>query len=118
MVVGTTARSSPAPFVGRAAEVQRLLGALESATDGRPGMVLVCGDAGAGKTRLIHEFTGQAEQVGALVAAGAAAPLTASTVSYGPVVQGLRALAMAAQGLSETPAGTSDAASCWPCCPT
>src|SRR4029079_5235343 len=48
------------PFVGRNAERQRLDDALESANSGRPQVVLVTGEAGIGKSRLLHEFTPRA----------------------------------------------------------
>ena len=40
-------------FVGRAAELRRLDLALERAGQGSPQVVLVAGDAGVGKTRLL-----------------------------------------------------------------
>ena len=40
-------------FIGRAAELARLDAALDRAGQGRPQVVLVAGDAGVGKTRLL-----------------------------------------------------------------
>ncbi|HET9520783.1 MAG TPA: AAA family ATPase [Candidatus Limnocylindrales bacterium] len=65
---GSTARepstgnlSLEAPFVGRAAELETLLGALDEAVrDGRPRYVLLDGAAGIGKSRLVREFLSQA----------------------------------------------------------
>ncbi len=45
-----------APFVGRAAELERVITAGEEAADGRARMVAIVGDAGAGKSRLLWEF--------------------------------------------------------------
>ena len=49
--------SLEAPFVGRTAELEVLLGALDDAfREGRPRYVLVDGEAGIGKSRLVREF--------------------------------------------------------------
>ncbi|WP_422665438.1 AAA family ATPase, partial [Aquipuribacter hungaricus] len=57
-VVGARCHDGPvsrlsidAPLVGRRAELDALAAALDEARDGRPGAVLLAGDAGAGKTR-------------------------------------------------------------------
>ncbi|HEU4918923.1 MAG TPA: AAA family ATPase [Candidatus Limnocylindrales bacterium] len=53
--------SLEAPFVGRAAELETLLGALDDALGGgRPRYVLVDGAAGIGKSRLVREFLSKA----------------------------------------------------------
>lgn len=47
-------------MIGRDAELIQLWSALESATRRRmPAALLVTGEAGVGKTRMISEFTGQ-----------------------------------------------------------
>ncbi|MBB6546853.1 ATP-binding protein [Nonomuraea rubra] len=69
-------------FVGRAAELARLTAARERA----PGVVLVVGEAGIGKTRLVGEF---ASGVDAFVAEGGADP---GCVAYAPFVPVLRGL--------------------------
>jgi class 3 adenylate cyclase len=43
-------------FVGRQRELTRLEGALREARAGRPGLVLISGEPGAGKSRLCHEL--------------------------------------------------------------
>jgi len=45
-----------APFVGRGAELQRLLASLELACSGSAQLVRLVGEAGIGKTRLVNEF--------------------------------------------------------------
>jgi predicted ATPase/DNA-binding CsgD family transcriptional regulator len=56
-------------------------------------MVLIAGEAGIGKSRLIEEFTARADQAGAAVAVGGAAPLTGGCLPYAPLAQALRVLA-------------------------
>ncbi len=43
-------------FVGRSAELRELLGLLDAALDGRPGLALLIGEPGIGKTRLAAEL--------------------------------------------------------------
>jgi DNA-binding SARP family transcriptional activator/tetratricopeptide (TPR) repeat protein len=54
-------------LVGRDRELERLLGRWSSAASGRWGMVVVCGAAGAGKTRLAAEVAARAAAAGAVV---------------------------------------------------
>ena len=49
-------------FVGRGEEFAWLLAALEQAEQGQPAMVLVAGEAGVGKTRLLAELADQARR--------------------------------------------------------
>ncbi len=51
------------PFVGRAAERARLAAAWDAAAAGRPQLVLVSGEAGVGKTRLVETLRAQAAAV-------------------------------------------------------
>ncbi len=48
-------------FVGRDDEIRALGTAIESARDGRGGFIVVRGEAGIGKSRLIHEFERRAQ---------------------------------------------------------
>jgi len=50
-------------FVGREREVALLEGALREACSGRPGVVLLIAEPGAGKSRLCHEFVERARGV-------------------------------------------------------
>jgi len=86
----------PAPpglFVGREQELSELRAALRRAADGRPEMLLVAGEAGVGKSRLIGQFAGKARRSRTLVAVGGAVPLTGGALPYAPLVQALRVLA-------------------------
>ena len=53
MIGGMTRRDSSQAFVGRRAELGRLEDAFERATRAEPTFVLVAGDAGVGKSRLL-----------------------------------------------------------------
>src|SRR5689334_866366 len=57
-------------LIGRAAEFERLESALRAATAGGGGTVLVAGEAGIGKTRLVAELTEHARRAGAAVLSG------------------------------------------------
>ena len=89
-------RTRPAParlFVGRDEELSELHAALRRTAAGQPAVLLVAGEAGVGKTRLVGQFAEQARRAGTLVAAGGAAPLTGGALPYTPLVQALRVLA-------------------------
>jgi len=58
------------PFVGRVAEVALLDGALARTRHGSGALVLVAGEPGIGKTRLVREAMSQAEDRGFVVAWG------------------------------------------------
>lgn len=55
------------PFVGREPVVQNLCRQLTRGAGGGPGMILVRGEAGVGKTRLLDELAAEASRLGALV---------------------------------------------------
>jgi DNA-binding CsgD family transcriptional regulator/tetratricopeptide (TPR) repeat protein len=57
-------------LIGRQAEMARLLEALAVAADGGSSVALVSGEAGVGKTRLVHEFGGRARERGFRVCVG------------------------------------------------
>ena len=60
-------------FVGREAELAQLEGLLDAARDGDPSFVVVSGEAGIGKTRLLDEIRRAASDRGCLVVTGRAA---------------------------------------------
>jgi len=71
-------------LIGRASERAQLEGLLEQATEGTGRAVLVTGDAGIGKSRLVAEFVSKAAAGGAQVLTGACAEgeLTASFLPF------------------------------------
>ena len=83
--------SSPI-LVGRSAELLALDAALRRAEGGTPAIVLIGGDAGLGKTRLIDEFASAARESGARVLIGGCVDLGGEGVPYGPFLEALRAL--------------------------
>src|SRR5687767_7473404 len=84
--------TSPA-FIARAEELSRLEEVLGRAEQGRPQMVLLAGDAGVGKSRLLAEFADRAAGRGVRVLAGGCVELGDIGLAYLPVVDALRGLA-------------------------
>jgi DNA-binding CsgD family transcriptional regulator/tetratricopeptide (TPR) repeat protein len=82
-------RISSPRFVGRAEELARLDAALASA---EPRTLLVGGEAGIGKTRLLGEFTTRAQAAGARVLTGACLHVGEGVLAYAPISQALRQL--------------------------
>jgi len=80
-------------FVGRASELAALDAALTASADGQPGVALVGGEAGVGKTRLLDEFTARAADAGFVVLVGHCIELGADGLPLAPLVDALRALA-------------------------
>ena len=79
------------PIVGRAAERDAMAAAYASAAAGQPQVLLITGEAGIGKTRLVEELVRQvAPAGGAQVRVGESAPLAGAALAYGPFVAALR----------------------------
>jgi predicted ATPase/DNA-binding NarL/FixJ family response regulator len=76
--------STRTPLVGRATELARIGEAAEQARSGAGSILLLCGEAGIGKSRLAEEAAGASE----LALRGAATE--GSAVPYGPIVAALR----------------------------
>jgi DNA-binding SARP family transcriptional activator/tetratricopeptide (TPR) repeat protein len=70
LLPGPLAPVSPFPFVGRGHELSVFREALTRAEDGEGGMVLLTGEPGAGKTRLMREVAHEAAGRGAVVLYG------------------------------------------------
>ncbi|SEP09583.1 ATP-binding protein [Trujillonella endophytica] len=81
------------PLVGRAAELTRLLGAVDRAVAGSGAAVLLAGDAGVGKTRLLDELAARATERGLRVLTGHCVDLGDVGLPYLPFVDLLRPLA-------------------------
>ncbi|MBL1084677.1 AAA family ATPase [Streptomyces actinomycinicus] len=82
-----------APLIGRDDELARLTGVLERARAGAAGAVLIAGDAGVGKTRLLDEVAGRAARAGATVVTGHCVDLGDVGLPYLPFTEILGVLA-------------------------
>jgi ATP/maltotriose-dependent transcriptional regulator MalT len=79
-------------FVGRGGELAALVAALESAVQGEPAVVLVGGEAGVGKTRLVDEAAERAREREMRVLTGSCIELGGEGLPLSPVVDALRTL--------------------------
>ncbi|WP_449657212.1 ATP-binding protein [Streptomyces hazeniae] len=79
-------------FVGRSQELAALLDALARAASGEPQALLVGGEAGVGKTRLLDEYLTRARAAGAVTAVGGCLELGADGLPFAPFATALRAL--------------------------
>ena len=79
-------------MLGRDAEVSALERALDDATQGEIRVVLLSGEAGIGKSRLVAELRRMAEARGAVVLVGATPVSGAADIPFAPIVDALRAL--------------------------
>ncbi|MDT7671157.1 MAG: hypothetical protein QOC74_3940 [Pseudonocardiales bacterium] len=76
-------------LVGRDAELAELVADFQAAGAGRMAAVVLGGDAGVGKSRLVSEFTGIAGAAGAIVLAGRGIDI-ADAPPFWPVISALR----------------------------
>lgn len=95
-------RPDQLPLAGRRAELAELLGWLESAARGHGGLVLLYGEAGVGKSRLLRELAANAEWRGIRTAWGRCYEL-ASPPAYQPLIEVLRAELPALTGAPLSP---------------
>ncbi|WP_405638581.1 AAA family ATPase [Streptomyces sp. NBC_01178] len=85
-------RSVSPEFIGRAEELASLTEALGRAASGDPQALLIGGEAGVGKTRLVEQFVTTAERRGAVVAVGSCVEIGADGLPFAPFPTALRAL--------------------------
>ena len=83
--------SSPI-FVGRVAERAALSEALERASAGQPGIALITGEAGVGKSRLLAELTTLSAAEGGIAVRGRCVDVAAGTLGFAPLVDIVRDL--------------------------
>jgi DNA-binding CsgD family transcriptional regulator/tetratricopeptide (TPR) repeat protein len=79
-------------LVGRLPELKRLEEEVRQAAAGRGGTVLMAGDAGIGKTRLVTELGARARAAGAQLLVGRCIDLVGADVPYLPVAEAIRPL--------------------------
>ncbi|MEU7921227.1 helix-turn-helix transcriptional regulator [Micromonospora zamorensis] len=87
-----TVRAASSVLVGRHREIAALRDALGRARVGEPTTVLVGGEAGVGKTRLLEEFGGWATGGGARVLVGQCLELGEAGLPFAPFAAALRAV--------------------------
>ncbi len=83
--------SSPV-FVGRGAELAELGEARRRTAGGPPAAVVVGGEAGVGKTRLVDEFARRSRADGVRVLVGSCIELGEEGVPFAPVIEALRTM--------------------------
>ena len=76
------------PIIGRAVERDAMAAAYARAQAGQSQVLLVTGEAGLGKTRLVEDLCASAQDVQVLT--GESAPLVGAALAYGPFVAALR----------------------------
>ncbi|HEV8152149.1 MAG TPA: AAA family ATPase, partial [Solirubrobacteraceae bacterium] len=86
------ARVTSDRLVGRDEELAELRAALAAAAGGRASLVLLAGDSGVGKTRLLRELFRSAREDGALALCGDSVELGDGELPYAPLVSALRPL--------------------------
>ncbi|WP_381793856.1 AAA family ATPase [Streptomyces niveus] len=92
-MLGTVETKSVSPvFVGRDGELTALTEALARAAAGEPQALLVGGEAGVGKTRLIEELISVACRDGAVVAVGGCVEIGGDGLPFAPFSAALRGL--------------------------
>jgi DNA-binding CsgD family transcriptional regulator len=91
MLGGVRAHEVSPAFVGREAELGTLADACERARGGTPGAVLLGGEAGGGKTRLVGEFADRVRD-DVLVLVGGCLELSTAGFPYAPFTAALRQL--------------------------
>lgn len=106
-MLGAVQTQSVSPvFIGRTEELATLEAALARAASGEPQALLVGGEAGVGKTRLVEEFLAAADRAGAVIAVGGCVEIGAEGLPFAPVATALRALhRQLGDGLARAAAG-------------
>ncbi|MGA8925078.1 MAG: ATP-binding protein [Solirubrobacterales bacterium] len=94
--------SSPV-FIGRAEELAALGTALERAAGDRTQTVLIAGESGVGKTRLLQEFSRSDAARGAQWLSGECIALTEGELPYAPITTVLRSIPGELEDLDLTP---------------
>jgi len=96
-------RISSPRFVGRIAELGALEQLLERAAAGTGGAILVAGEAGIGKSRLVAEFETRARAAGAVVLMGECVELAEGELAFSPMISALRRVMQDAEAIEGLP---------------
>jgi DNA-binding CsgD family transcriptional regulator/tetratricopeptide (TPR) repeat protein len=90
---GVATRVASPRFIGRRAELESISGAVARGAGGDPVLILVGGEAGIGKSRLVAEVAGRARGEGVLVLEGGCISLgNGEGLPFAPIVEALRRL--------------------------
>jgi predicted ATPase len=98
MLADVEPRVSSPVLVGRSSQLSTLDTALAGAGRGQPSAVLVGGEAGVGKSRLVSEFAERSRSTGARVLAGGCLELGADGLPFAPFTSVLRELGVTSRG--------------------
>lgn len=79
-------------LIGRQRELEQLEGAFARAAAGSPTVVLIAGETGIGKSRLVREFLGSARVRHATCVTGASPVISGQEIPYAPLAAALRGL--------------------------
>ena len=109
------AAAAPAGLVGRAAERRRLVDLFRACAAGRTQFVLLTGEAGIGKTRLLEDFRAWCARQGAVVAEARCHSAEGPLV-YGPVTAWLRSGALRPRLAQLDPGPAPSSPACCPSC--
>jgi DNA-binding CsgD family transcriptional regulator len=90
-------------FVGRLAELSLLEGVLGAAAAGEPAVVIVGGEAGVGKTRLVTELMATRAPPDARVVVGNCSGFAPGSLPYAPIMSALRNLVRSGTGDADLP---------------
>src|SRR4051794_7707312 len=90
--MGTPTTAAAAPLIGRTEDLAALERALDQARGGEVVTVVLAGEAGIGKTRLVQEFSERAFAQGARLLTGTCVDSGDATLPYAAVADALRAV--------------------------
>ncbi len=86
------ARSTSRPLIGRDEDLEAVLAAVQEAGAGRPQVVVVAGEAGIGKSRLVREVVDRLRAQGDRVLSGGCLDIGDGGLPYLPVAEAIRGL--------------------------
>ena len=90
-------------FVGGRAELSLLEGILRAAAAGEPAVVILGGEAGVGKSRLVTELMATRAPPDARVVVGNCSGFAPGSLPYAPIMSGLRSLVRSGTGDADLP---------------
>jgi predicted ATPase len=98
MVIAVGAATGRAGLVGRDGQLTVLQDAMRGASE-RAAVVLICGQAGIGKTRLVDALVDRARRDGQLVLVGGCLTLSGEAIPYAPIAEVVRQIGRTAGAL-------------------